>query len=109
MSYPKDELPAPEAAHEDSQAFELLRLWFAEGAPHLSARMELWPDPAAWGFMLGEVARDLAGRYAADAEVEPALVLERIRAGFGAEVEAHGGHGAMDEAPWGLRPGSTVD
>lgn len=108
MSYPKDELPAPEAAHEDSQAFELLRLWFAEGAPRVSARLELWPDPAAWGFMLGEVARDLARRYADAADTDVALTLERIRAGFSAEMEAHG-DGAMDEAPWGLRPGAAME
>ncbi len=109
MSYPKDELPAPEAAHEDSQSFELLRLWFAEGAPRLSARMELWSDPAAWGFMLGEVARHVAARYASEADAEPALVLERIRAGFTAELQTHGSQGDMDEAPWGVRPGSTLD
>lgn len=108
MSYPKDELPAPEAAYEDSQAFELLRLWFAEGAPRVAARLELWPDPAAWGFMLGEVARDLAARYADAADTDPAATLMRIRAGFSAEVEAHGG-GATDEAPWGMRPGPGVD
>ncbi len=109
MSYPKDELPAPEAAHEDSQAFELLRLWFAEGAPQSSARMELWSDPAAWGFMLGEVARHIAVRYASASDVEPAAVLERIRAGFVGELESHGTHGEMDEVPWGQRAGSSLE
>lgn len=109
MSYPKDELPAPEAVHEDSQAFELLRLWFAEGAPRLSSRTELWSDPAAWGFMLGEVARQIAARYASEAGAEPTIVLERIRAGFAAELETHGAHGEMDEAPWGVRTDSSLD
>lgn len=108
MSYPKDELPAPEAAHEDGRAFELLRLWFAAGEARVSARMDLWPDPAAWGFMLGEVARDLAHRYALEADSDPVLALERIRAGFSAEMEAHGG-GGPDEAPWGLPRGGALE
>lgn len=109
MSYPKDELPAPDEAHEDSQAFELLRLWFANGAPRLAVRMELWSDPAAWGFMLGEVARHISARYASEADAEPTVVLERIRAGFAAEVESHGAQDEIDEAPWGMHPGSSQD
>ncbi|HEY0972130.1 MAG TPA: DUF5076 domain-containing protein, partial [Gemmatimonadales bacterium] len=64
MSHPKDELPAPAAALEDERSFELARLWFAAGAPRLVARAGLWPDPAAWGFVLGEMARDVARLYA---------------------------------------------
>ena len=106
MSYPKDELPAPEPAHDDPQAFELLRLWFAGGVPQVQARLDLWPDPAAWGFMLGEVARDLARRCAEQADVDPAAVLERIRAGFAAEVETNDAAAESDAGPWGVRHGT---
>ncbi len=87
MSYPKDELPAPAAAHEDPTAFELARLWFADGAPHVSARVELWPDPAAWGLVLGDAARQLAALYAERGDHDAGTVLARIRAGLHAELE----------------------
>ena len=109
MSYPKDELPAPEPVRDDPQAFELLRLWFALGAPRVAARLDLWPDPAAWGFMLGEVARDLARGCAEQTDVDPAVTLERIRAGFVAEVEANDGAAESDAGPWGTHPGSGAE
>ena len=86
MSYPKDELPAPAPVLDDARAFELARVWFAAGAPQLSARIALWPDPAAWGLLLGDVARQLAARYAEEADVDAAMALERIRAGLREEL-----------------------
>ena len=82
MAYPKDELPAPPAALDDARAFELARVWFAADAPHTAARIELWPDPAAWGVVLGMVARQLALRYADESDADAALALARIRAGL---------------------------
>lgn len=92
MAYPKDELPAPAAVHDDPRAFELLRLWFAEGSPQLSARLELWPDPAAWGVMLADIAARLADEIAALGEVDRDTALARIQAGWVAEVEGATAH-----------------
>ncbi len=86
MSYPKDEIPAPAEALDDAQAFELARLWFAGGAPRVSARLELWPDPAAWGLLLGDAARQLAEQLADEQGQDAEVVLARIRAGLGAEL-----------------------
>ena len=88
MSYPKDELPAPEPAVEDEQAFELARVWFAQGAPQVRARLELWPDPAAWGLVLGDVARQLARQCAGPDDADGEGALARLRAGFEAELGA---------------------
>jgi len=103
MAYPKDELPPPERAREDPQAFELLRLWFAGEAPALSARLDLWPDPAAWGVMLGEIATEIARQVAEMGDVDRDAALMRIRAGWAAEMEARDGARELDESPWGLR------
>lgn len=86
MSYPKDELPAPDAVHADAQAFELARLWFANGTTQLAARANLWPDPAAWGVLLGEMARHVASMYAEADGHDAAATLARIRAGLDTEL-----------------------
>lgn len=86
MSYPKDELPAPDAAAADARSFELLRLWFAQEAPRAAARAGLWPDPAAWGFVLAEAARQVARGYADETDADGAVALARLRAGFDAEL-----------------------
>jgi len=93
MAYPKDELPPPDAAPHDERAFELARIWFAGGVPQLRARTELWPDPAAWGVVLGDVARQLARLCAAPGDEDGEAALARIRAGLDAEL---GGPGAPD-------------
>lgn len=90
MAYPKDELPPPAPARDDAQAFELARVWFADGAPRVAARLELWPDPAAWGLLLGDVARQLAARHAEAADTDVESALARIRAGLDAELGAAG-------------------
>jgi hypothetical protein len=86
MSHPKDELPAPGAAVEDARSFELLRVWYAHDAPRTAARAGLWPDPAAWGFVLAEAARQLAREYADETDADAAVALARLRAGFDAEL-----------------------
>ena len=90
MSYPKDELPAPAAAGTDARSFELLRLWFAHEAPRTVARAGLWPDPAAWGVVLAEAARQVAREYADETDADAAVALARLRAGFDAELGGTG-------------------
>ena len=86
MSYPKDELPPPDPAREDDQAFELARLWFAGGVPQVRARLELWDDPAAWGVVLGDVARQIARQCARPDDEDGEGALARLRAGLDAEL-----------------------
>lgn len=98
MSHPKDELPPPAAALADDRSFELARLWYAGGTPVLLARAGVWADPAAWGFVLGEMARDLARLHADDADTPgaAAAALARIRAAFDAELDGdHAGDGGL--------------
>ncbi len=79
------ELPIPPAAQSDERAIELARVWAAGGKQHVSLATGLWNDPAAWGIMLVDLARHVAGAYEQTQGLDPAEVLDRIKAGFDAE------------------------
>ena len=88
MSYPKDELVPPPAAAEDAMSFEIARVWVASGAQHVRLRTDVWPDPAAWGIVLAELARHVALAYHLREDHPVEDVLERVLAGFQSELEA---------------------
>ena len=98
MSHPKDELPPPAAAVDDARSFELLRVWFARDLPRTVARTRLWPDPAAWGIVLAEAARQVAREYADETDADAATALARLRTGFDAELDGDGGGDATPDA-----------
>lgn len=83
-----NELPVPPAAQGDPSARELVRVWAASGAQHVSLASGLWPDPAAWGLVLVDLARHLAKAYEQADGQDPAVVLGRIRDAFDAEWHA---------------------
>jgi hypothetical protein len=90
MSYPKDEMTPPPAAIDDAKSFEIARLWVANDAQHVVLRTDVWPDPAAWGIVLADLARHVALAYqrTGDHDVDVEDVLERVLAGFQAELES---------------------
>lgn len=88
MSYPKDEMAPPPAAREDSRSFEVARLWVAEQGQHVVLRTDVWPDPAAWGIVLADLARHVALAYQGKEGHDPEDVLERVLAGFHAEIDS---------------------
>ncbi len=51
------QLSIPEAARKDPESIELLRVWLAGEEQHVSIRVGVWDDPAAWGVMLPDLAR----------------------------------------------------
>lgn len=79
--------PPPQAV-ESSSAFELVRVWVADGGQHVSVATGVWEDPAAWGIMLVDLARHIANAYAETKGVRQAAILERIKEGFDAEWSA---------------------
>jgi hypothetical protein len=87
VSYPKDELAPPDAATHDPLAFELARLWLADGAPHVALRTGVWPDPAAWGVVLVDLARYIALAYHQSSDIALGEAFERILYGLRAELE----------------------
>ncbi len=73
-----DQLTIPDAATTDPESFEVLRVWIAHQAQHVSLRAGVWKDPAAWGIFLVDLARHVANAYEQDAGLDPAEVLARI-------------------------------
>jgi hypothetical protein len=88
MSYPKDEMAPPPAAHEDRRSFEIARLWVANDQHHAVLRTDVWPDPAAWGIVLADLARHVALAYQGKGGHDLEDALERVLAGFHAEIES---------------------
>ena len=87
MSYPKDELAPPPTAVHDALSFEIARVWVANDAQHVRLRTDVWPDPAAWGIVLADLARHVALAYHHMEDHDPEDVLERVLAGLRAELE----------------------
>ncbi|HKV38807.1 MAG TPA: DUF5076 domain-containing protein [Blastocatellia bacterium] len=92
----RDELVIPDAGKQDPKSFELLRVWIANKGQHVSLRTGVWSDPAAWGIMLADLARHVANAYQRDAGFDPSKTLQRIKAGFDAEM------GSPTDAPSGV-------
>ena len=83
----RGELQIPQAASNDKQAIELLRVWAAGSKQHVAIRAEIWEDPAAWGIMLVDLARHVANAYEQSTGAGFEEVLCRIREGFDIEWE----------------------
>jgi hypothetical protein len=83
------QLAIPPAALNDDKAFEILRVWVADGAQLVCLRSAVWSDPAAWGIMLADITRHIANSYVqGGSPTDMADILTRIRAGFAAEMDS---------------------
>lgn len=79
------ELRIPQKVLNDSEARELLRVWISGDAQTFALRPDAWSDPAAWGLLLVDLARQVAQGYAQKLGVDAEAVLARIKEGFDAE------------------------
>lgn len=87
-----NERPIPNAALEDENAVEMLRVWIASKGLHCSMKVGMYkestkiPEEKAWGILLADVARHLSDalekKYATDRQA----ALERIRTSFEEEL-----------------------
>ena len=84
----KRELPIPNSARSDDEAFELARIWIANKGQHLSVLTGVWEDPAAWGIALVDLARHISNAYAEEMGEDRKVILERIKEGFDAEWDS---------------------
>lgn len=83
-----DQLLIPDAAKKDPQSFEVLRVWVANKGQHVSLRVAVWSDPAAWGIMLADLAGHLANSYQQDAGLDRPKTLQRIKDAWDAEFSS---------------------
>lgn len=84
----KRELTVPPEVERDPNARELVRVWAAESAEHVTLASGLWDDPGAWGIVLVDLARHLANAYRQTHGMSEDHVLRRIRECFEAEWSA---------------------
>lgn len=78
-------LPAPPAAAEHDDSFEMLRVWAAGGGQHVTLMPMPDGDPAIWGVFLADLVRHVANATAMSQELAVDDVLRRIKEGFDAE------------------------
>jgi hypothetical protein len=82
-----NQLEVPEAARNDANSQEIIRVWIANENQHFTLRAGLWDDPAVWGLLFADLARNIAKSYEQYAEADPRAVLERIKQAFNVELE----------------------
>ena len=81
-------LTIPTEAQQDKASFEVLRVWIANQAQHVSIRSGAWEDPFAWGIVLADLARPVALAHQLQNEgTDPEAFLNRLLEGFEAEIE----------------------
>lgn len=80
------ELPIPAAVSDAGRALELLRVWLVDGNQLMVISPSLWKDPASWGLLLVDLAREVAAAYEAQGR-DRGETFDRILQGFRAEVE----------------------
>lgn len=83
-----DALTIPAAATMDEGSFELLRIWVANRGQHVSLKSGVWEDPFTWGIMLADLAGHIANSFDRQNPTERQEIVERIRAGFDAEMDS---------------------
>jgi hypothetical protein len=86
MSPTYDALRIPPSAQEQGGT-EVLRAAIVDGALHVSLR-RAFDDPEAWGMLIADVTRHVARIYAAEADMNEDVTIERIRNMFDAEMDA---------------------
>ena len=84
-----EELSIPPDARENG-GIEVLRAAIVDGAVSVALR-RAFDDPATWGRLLIDLARQAARAYALETEMSEEEAFERIRAGLEAEsLDANG-------------------
>ena len=83
MNHAFAELSVPPDALEQG-GIEVLRAAVVDGAVSVALRRS-FDDPATWGRLLIDLARQAARAYAVETDMSEAEAFERIRAGWEAE------------------------
>jgi hypothetical protein len=83
------QLAVPTAAQKDAASFELIRVWVAQQSQQITLRPGVWEDPAAWGFMLADLARNIVQVHAEnDEDLDSEAFLAALLEGFDTEIES---------------------
>lgn len=81
-----NELKIPNAAIEDENSFELLRVWAAFEEQHVSIHSGLNGNTKDFGFLLAELALHASKLYSERSQVDEHSMLKEILDGFNNEI-----------------------
>jgi len=87
-----NERPIPEAALEDENSVEMLRVWIAAKKLHCSMKVGMYKETSkiseekAWGVILADVARHLSKALESGYGVDAQIALSAIRERFNDEL-----------------------
>lgn len=80
------ELPTTDKIKKSSDAMELLRVWHVNGEQEFVIASNVWEDPAAWGLLLADLARQITDSYGTNSAYgNQNEVLQRIKQGLDIE------------------------
>jgi len=80
------ELEIPPAALDDPESFELIRVWAADGAQHVTILPDLTGGPANFGALLADLARHGARLYSQRENISRLDALEKIVSRMSREI-----------------------
>jgi len=87
-----NERPIPEAALEDENSVEMLRVWIAEKKLHCSMKVGMYKETSkisegkAWGVILADVARHLSKALESGYGLDARIALRTISESFNDEL-----------------------
>lgn len=86
-----NELPIPSLAIEH-RSVEMIRVWLANDQQHVSLNIGFWEDRgiderSAWGILLADMIHHIANAHNEEYGHDVSESLEKIKAGFLAELE----------------------
>jgi hypothetical protein len=82
-----NELLIPEAAKNDLNSLEIVRIWIANKGLHVCLKADVWKDPFAYGIMLCDLVHHIANAFAQEQGLDRNQTVERIMAGLQAELK----------------------
>jgi len=86
-------LVIPPAAQRDDGSIQMLSAWIAEKGVHCTLNVGMWhaqgrPEASAWGILLADVVRHLAGAIREDRGVDPEATAREVVRALIAELES---------------------
>jgi len=84
------ELPVPQEVDGRRDAIELVRVWDVGGNAAFTLQAPHWDDPAAWGLLLADLARQAAAAYTEHGWAA-GEALARVKDGLAVELDASSG------------------
>lgn len=92
-----EELDIPDAVHNDPDAFELLRVWAADGEQHVTISAQLRGEAADFGVLIADLVQHGARLYSQREGLTVRNALELILSGIRKELkeQTHGVTGSI--------------